>query len=320
MFEFKLPDLGEGIAEGEILKWHVSEGGTVAEDAPLVDVETDKAAVTIPAPRGGTVKALKGKVGDIVNVGDVVVVIDDGTGDQAAAAEAEADRVFAEPDRPEAATVPDAAVPAARPGVRRPVPAAPATRRLARELKVDINLVVPTGPGGRVTPEDVHRFAERGPAAAKAAPKAGRAHPRPRGPRRLGLRRVRGPRLGHHPLPGDRAAARLLGRRPGAHRGPALDPPQGGPQDGHLHGPDPPRGPHGRGRRHRPGRVPPPRARAAQGHDRRQPHPAGLRDEGGHGGPAHGARRSTPASIRSARRSSTRSTTTSASPRTRAAG
>ena len=50
MFEFKLPDLGEGIAEGEILKWHVTEGGDVVEDAPLVDVETDKAAVTIPSP------------------------------------------------------------------------------------------------------------------------------------------------------------------------------------------------------------------------------------------------------------------------------
>lgn len=64
MFEFKLPDLGEGIAEGEILKWHVTEGGDVVEDAPLVDVETDKAAVTIPSPRGGRIASLRGKVGD----------------------------------------------------------------------------------------------------------------------------------------------------------------------------------------------------------------------------------------------------------------
>ena len=55
MFEFKLPDLGEGIHEGEVLKWHVQPGDTIAEDAPLVDVETDKAAVTIPSPRGGKV-------------------------------------------------------------------------------------------------------------------------------------------------------------------------------------------------------------------------------------------------------------------------
>ncbi|HPF71646.1 MAG TPA: dihydrolipoamide acetyltransferase family protein, partial [Candidatus Krumholzibacteria bacterium] len=174
MFEFKLPDLGEGIHEGEILKWHVAEGGTVAEDAPLVDVETDKAAVTIPAPRGGKVRALRGKVGDIINVGDVVVVIDDGSGDTAAAADAAADAVFAEPDRPETTPAPEAAAPAAQPGVRRPVAAAPATRRLARQLKIDINLVAPSGPGGRVTPEDVHRFAERGAhaAPAKAAPAA----------------------------------------------------------------------------------------------------------------------------------------------------
>ena len=85
MFEFILPDLGEGIAEGEILKWYVEEGGPIVEDEPLVDVETDKAAVTIPSPRGGTIAALKGKVGDIVNVGDVVVVIDDGSGEAAAA-------------------------------------------------------------------------------------------------------------------------------------------------------------------------------------------------------------------------------------------
>ena len=165
MFEFKLPDLGEGIAEGEILKWHVKEGGTVDEDAPLVDVETDKAAVTLPSPRGGTIHALKGKVGDIINVGDVVVVIDDGSGDAAAVEEAAGDKVFETPDR-ETAAVPEAVAPAAMPGVRRPVPAAPATRRLARKLKVDINLVTPSGPGGRVTPEDVHRFADQGPAPA----------------------------------------------------------------------------------------------------------------------------------------------------------
>jgi len=166
VFEFKLPDLGEGIAEGEILKWHVTEGGSVEEDAPLVDVETDKAAVTIPSPRGGAVKALKGKVGDIVNVGDVVVVIDDGSGDESATEEAVAEKTFAEPDRTAATAVPETVAPAAQPGVRRPVPAAPATRRLARKLKIDINLVAPSGPGGRVTPEDVHRFAEQGPQAA----------------------------------------------------------------------------------------------------------------------------------------------------------
>lgn len=165
MFEFRLPDLGEGIAEGEILKWHALAGQNIGEDEPLLDVETDKAAVTIPSPRGGRIAALKGKVGDIIAVGEVVVVIDDGAaaatgGAEAPAAEEAAARTtFAEPDAPVPAAVPETAPPAARPGVRRPVPAAPATRRLARELKIDVNLVIPTGPGGRVTPEDVHRFA-----------------------------------------------------------------------------------------------------------------------------------------------------------------
>jgi pyruvate dehydrogenase E2 component (dihydrolipoamide acetyltransferase) len=169
LFEFKLPDLGEGIAEGEILKWFVEEGGEIGEDEPLVDIETDKAAVTIPSPRGGRINAHKGKVGDIVNVGDVVVVIDDGTGEAAAVEEEAAEKTFAEPDTPEPEAVPEAVAPAAIPGVRRPVPAAPATRRLAREMKVDINLVTPTGPGGRVTPEDVHRFADHGTASEAAA-------------------------------------------------------------------------------------------------------------------------------------------------------
>jgi pyruvate dehydrogenase E2 component (dihydrolipoyllysine-residue acetyltransferase) len=162
VFEFILPDLGEGIAEGEILKWYVEEGGTIVEDESLVDVETDKAAVTIPSPVGGKVVALKGKVGDIVNVGDVVIVIDDGSGETASTEDKVADSTFAEPDRIESSPVPETHAPAAMPGVRRPVPAAPATRRLARKLKVDINLVTPSGPGGRVSPDDVHRFAEHG--------------------------------------------------------------------------------------------------------------------------------------------------------------
>ena len=82
MFEFKLPDLGEGIHEGELLQWHVAQGDTVNEDDPLCEVETDKAAVTIPCPRSGTIAALKGSPGDTLNVGDVFVIIDDGSGGQ----------------------------------------------------------------------------------------------------------------------------------------------------------------------------------------------------------------------------------------------
>ena len=164
MFEFILPDLGEGIHEGEILKWYVEVGETIAEDDPLVEVETDKAAVTIPSPVAGVIARQGGKVGDIINVGEVVVVIDTGDG---VAVEAPSAPVDSAVDLPvEKASAPAVAVPAtvtataAAPG--RPVPAAPATRRLARELGVDLRLVPATGPGGRVTPEDVQGFAAGG--------------------------------------------------------------------------------------------------------------------------------------------------------------
>jgi pyruvate dehydrogenase E2 component (dihydrolipoamide acetyltransferase) len=178
VFEFKLPDLGEGIHEGEILKWHVAEGERVAEDAPLVDVETDKAAVTIPSPKAGIVAKLGGKLGDVVAVGHVIAMIEDGaeaaTAPPAAAKAAPAPPAAAQaapvkaapapvPTAPPAAPVPGVlpakpATPAA-PAIARPVAAAPATRRLARELAVDIGLVPATGPGGRVTPDDVQHFA-----------------------------------------------------------------------------------------------------------------------------------------------------------------
>jgi pyruvate dehydrogenase E2 component (dihydrolipoamide acetyltransferase) len=156
VFEFKLPDLGEGIHEGEILKWHIAEGERIAEDAPLVDIETDKAAVTIPSPKAGVVAKLHGKVGDVVSVGHVIATIETGAAVAAPAAKAA-------PAAPATPVVAKAA-PAA-PAARGPVAAAPATRRLAREIGIDIDAVPATGPGGRVTPEDVQRFA-----AMKAAP------------------------------------------------------------------------------------------------------------------------------------------------------
>jgi len=162
VYEFKLPDLGEGIREGEILKWHVTEGEEIAADAPLMDVETDKAAVTIPSPAAGKVTSLTGEVGDIVNVGQVVAVIG-GDGAPAIPATASAAVTEAPVESPVsekgsvAAAAPTAPVVPVHGG---PVPAAPATRRLARELGIEINLVPPTGPAGRVTPEDVRAYSE----------------------------------------------------------------------------------------------------------------------------------------------------------------
>jgi len=155
VYEFRLPDLGEGIHEGEILRWHVAPGDVVSEDDPLVAVETDKAAVTIPSPRAGRVVSLGAAVGDRVCVGDVITVIDaagahapPAPANKAASAERTATRSLAKADAPRR-------LPAAVWG--RAV-ATPATRRLARELKIDINQVPPTGADGRVTPDDLARF------------------------------------------------------------------------------------------------------------------------------------------------------------------
>jgi len=155
MFEFRLPDLGEGIHEGEILKWHVNTGETIKEDDPLVEMETDKAAVVIPSPKGGKIVSVAGKVGDTVVVGDVIAVIA-AEGEEIVVEAPAKEAVPAAAPPPEKAPPP----PAAPPSVKGPVPAAPATRRFAREQGIDINLVTPTGPGGRVTLDDVKRVIE----------------------------------------------------------------------------------------------------------------------------------------------------------------
>ena len=144
---FKLPDLGEGVHEGEILAVLVSVGQEVNEGDLILEVETDKAAVEIPSPYCGTVNEILVKAGDSVKVGDVMMAFSNG-------AESEADE-STEP----AVLVPDV-VQTATVNREGPVPASPATRRVARELGVDLHLVSPTGPGGLVTADDVRQFAE----------------------------------------------------------------------------------------------------------------------------------------------------------------
>jgi pyruvate dehydrogenase E2 component (dihydrolipoamide acetyltransferase) len=172
VFEFRLPDLGEGIHEGEIIKWHVKVGDVIKADDPLVDVETDKAAVTIPSPVGGMIVRLGGEAGETVIVGDVVAVIDE----MVTEAGREPEAAPAKPPAAEGAPA-EAAPPEPR---QRPVPAAPATRRVARELGVDLRLVPPSGAGGRVMPEDVRKFVE----GRKAPPPVARPErPRPAAPK-----------------------------------------------------------------------------------------------------------------------------------------
>ena len=148
-FEFRLPDIGEGVTEGEIVAWHTSAGEAIAEDDTMVEVMTDKATVTIPSPVTGTVLATHGDVGDVMPVGAVLVEIETGA-TAATPAEEKAEDEAARPAQP-----PDA--PVARPGR---VLATPATRRRARERGVDLATVAGTGKDGRVTREDVDRAAE----------------------------------------------------------------------------------------------------------------------------------------------------------------
>jgi pyruvate dehydrogenase E2 component (dihydrolipoamide acetyltransferase) len=153
--DFKLPDLGEGITEGEIIKWMAKEGDQIKEDQPIVEVMTDKVNVQIPAPRSGKVARILVKEGDVAKVGQIIMVIDDGGGTAATVALA----VSPGPVQPSAKPGPQ---PAAQPAQSsQSVLATPATRRLARDLGVDIAAVNGSGPAGRVTDEDVRRSASR---------------------------------------------------------------------------------------------------------------------------------------------------------------
>jgi pyruvate dehydrogenase E2 component (dihydrolipoamide acetyltransferase) len=144
-YEFKLPDLGEGLTEGEIARWLVSEGQDIGEDDPLVEIQTDKTTVEIPSPAAGKVARILVGEGETVPVGTVLVVIG---GDGAAPAEEEQPRVEPAPRQDTSGVRP-------RPGPEGRVRATPLVRRLAQELGVDLASLTGTGPQGRVTEEDV---------------------------------------------------------------------------------------------------------------------------------------------------------------------
>ena len=166
LYEFRLPDVGEGVAEGEVVKWLVKEGDVLHEDQPMVEIMTDKATVEIPAPRAGRVAKLMYAEGQICPVGKVLITIevaDTAAGDAIAAAA---------PAHVEVA-------PSASTGERAPrnngvnardagVLATPATRKLARDVDVDIREVTGSGPGGRITSDDV-RAHSGAPAAASVS-------------------------------------------------------------------------------------------------------------------------------------------------------
>ena len=136
-YEFKLPDLGEGLTEGEIARWLVAEGDHVSEDQPLVEIQTDKTTVEIPSPAEGPVARILVEEGAIVPVGPVLVVIGEG-------------------GTPEPGS--ENLVPASSGRIQ----ATPLVRKVAQELGVDLASLTATGPGGRITEQDVRAAAGGG--------------------------------------------------------------------------------------------------------------------------------------------------------------
>jgi pyruvate dehydrogenase E2 component (dihydrolipoamide acetyltransferase) len=174
--DFVLPDLGEGLTEAEIRQVLVREGEVVREDAPLLEVETDKATVEIPSPVSGRVEKIHVRPGQTVKVGQTLVTFGEGGAPEPKTVVAGSGRARQAPPAPAETAAASAEAPAAQGeplAVRRdgPVPATPSTRRLARELGVDLRAVNGSGPGGRVTDDDV-RAASAGPTTAGAPARA----------------------------------------------------------------------------------------------------------------------------------------------------
>ena len=171
IYAFKLPDIGEGVVEGEVVEWMVSMGDTVKEDDPILSVMTDKATVEIPSPVDGKVSKIIGEPGDILPVGEVCIEFEvEGAGNsdstsEATTAEAPSPETEAEsePVETKPQPVPEPLVEAVAPAA--PVAraagtkalASPAVRQRAREANVDLQLVAGSGPGGRISHADLDR-------------------------------------------------------------------------------------------------------------------------------------------------------------------
>jgi 2-oxoisovalerate dehydrogenase E2 component (dihydrolipoyl transacylase) len=179
---FKLPDIGEGVVEGEVVTWHVEVGTRVSEDDSIVDIMTDKSTVTIPSPYSGVIVALHGEIGDMVAVGAVLVEFEsEGEADDSPPAPEES-VVEGVPDVAETADppagVPEVAAVTAPPPMAKvsavvpsgPVLASPAVRRRARESGVDLGALKGTGPGGRVQQSDLDAYLATG-GSSPSAPK-----------------------------------------------------------------------------------------------------------------------------------------------------
>jgi pyruvate dehydrogenase E2 component (dihydrolipoamide acetyltransferase) len=149
--EFKFPDVGEGIAEAEIVRWLVKEGDSVKEDQDLLEVETDKALLTLNSPYTGKITKLHGKEGEIIKVGDVLTTVDAGG----------EDAKVVEPEKKDSGTVVGTLSDNEVVEVVHTVQATPAVRALAKQKRIDLASVKGTGPGGRITKEDVEAAATK---------------------------------------------------------------------------------------------------------------------------------------------------------------
>ncbi|MDO8627334.1 MAG: biotin/lipoyl-containing protein, partial [Candidatus Diapherotrites archaeon] len=183
VFEFKFPDVGEGIHEGVLLKWLIKEGDVVKEDQPLCEVETDKAVVEIPSPKSAKILKLHGAQGQILHVGETLITFSDGGEQQTASVQpavehkSTRDTDIIPPKKIESPEVQKEKhveeligqiIPQHKSMPSAEVKATPATRKLARELGVQIELVQGTGQNGRITDEDVKSFSKGGASHSKA--------------------------------------------------------------------------------------------------------------------------------------------------------
>ena len=191
-YVFKLPDIGEGVVEGEIVSWHVKIGDTIVEDAPIVDVMTDKATVTIPSPTSGVVKELSGEVGDMIAVGTALITFTGGDNIEPAAEESAETKVVTEPEIKEVVEktveeVVEIVEKKSTPPINVPIKestktlknsansrvlASPAVRRRAREAELDLKFVSGSGPAGRIRHADLDAYIAAGGAVTGAPPKS----------------------------------------------------------------------------------------------------------------------------------------------------
>jgi pyruvate dehydrogenase E2 component (dihydrolipoamide acetyltransferase) len=160
--EFRLPDIGEGIAEAEIVRWLISEGAPVKEDQNIVEIETDKAVVTLPSPYSGNVVKLYGSEGETVKVGQLLLSV----------ADAEENTDAPQSQKKDSASVVGALSEEEPLPVLEPVKATPAVRALAKKLHIDLTRIHGTGPDGRILKEDVERTVNKAPDMSAPGPDA----------------------------------------------------------------------------------------------------------------------------------------------------